>query len=505
MKTKQRITALLLAGLLLSAVGMTACAKNEDSKAPQDEASAADTTAAEPETLPRWKDSLPEGLNFDGTEIVIHARGNENTLREVDVAESSGEVLEEAIYNRNRAIEERLGVVIKSYAGAGWQDYTSEINKIRATVSAMDNAWQIIAGWSANITPLALENCFQPINDMEYIDLSAKWWNQAAAKGLNLGGVTYFGTGDISYESLLGCSFVAYCNDRIATDNNIPSIKDMVNAGSWTIDNMISITEGIYNDLDGNGQMDEKDQYGLALYLANSADAFYTSCDIHQVLLNSDGLPQFVPDQERFAEMIDKIYPIYYEGSTTGSYMHSSDNTQIANMFIGGQALFTFRELSESTNTFRDMEDSYTIYPMPKLNENQENYRVSCFNSATLWGIPTSNPNPEPAAAVLEAMAAESCYEVVPVYFENCLQSKYARNETTIEMLEIIRANGYVDAEYMYRDILGSTVFFVRDILGAKSNNVASWYASKEKVVNKLISETVKKLEELKSSAAGTP
>jgi len=262
---------------------------------------------------------------------------------------------------------------------------------------------------------------------------------------------------------------------------------------------MTAITKTIYNDLDGNSKMDDKDQYGVVLYLYNSADAFYTSCDIHQIVLDSDGLPEFVPAKERFVEMIEKIYPIYYEGSVTGSYMSSNDNNILAQMFSQDRALFTFRELSESVYTFRDMESSYTIYPMPKLNDAQEEYRVSCFNSATLWGIPTSNLNPDVAAAVLEALAAESCYEVVPVYFENCLQSKYARNETTIEMLEIIRDNGYVDAEYMYRNILGSTNFFARDILAARSKNAASWYASRERGILKTIEKTVDTLLELKN------
>ena len=67
------------------------------------------------------------------------------------------------------------------------------------------------------------------------------------------------------------------------------------------------------------------------------------------------------------------------------------------------------------------------------------------------------------------------------------------------EMLEIIREHGYVDAEYMYRNILGSTNFFARDILAAKSKNVASWYATREKGIVRTIEKTVDTLLELKN------
>ena len=71
-----------------------------------------DTTSAE--TTSRWLDDLPDDLDFNGEEIVIHTRGDALSMQEVDVAEQTGEVLEDAIYRRNRDIEERLNVKISS-------------------------------------------------------------------------------------------------------------------------------------------------------------------------------------------------------------------------------------------------------------------------------------------------------------------------------------------------------------------------------------------------------
>ena len=79
MKKQQILSALLLAGLILSSVGMAACSEGNEDTAKDGAVTTAAQTAEE--TLPRWKDSLPEGLDFEGTKITIHARGNEGTLR----------------------------------------------------------------------------------------------------------------------------------------------------------------------------------------------------------------------------------------------------------------------------------------------------------------------------------------------------------------------------------------------------------------------------------------
>ena len=206
MKRFASLSALLFAALLLAS-----CA---DAAAGTADTTSADTAAAtETVTEVRWKDALPEDTDLGGKTVVIHTRGNEGTLLEVEAAEEIGEVLNDTIYQRNRDLEERLNFKLEQYVGAGWESYSTELSKIRASIAAGDNAWQIISGWGINITPLALEGCFYDLTDMPYLDTTAPWWNQAAVHELTLGGGMFFLTGDVSVLSwLLG---VLYCEALI--------------------------------------------------------------------------------------------------------------------------------------------------------------------------------------------------------------------------------------------------------------------------------------------------
>ena len=174
MKTRTLTLSLLLASLILASC--SSAAGNAETVTDH-----ADTTpATEAVTESRWKDAIPEGTDLGGKTITIHARGNENSMLEIETDAETGDVLNDTIYKRNRDLEERLNFQWEMFEGAGWETYSQEISKIRASIAAGDNAWQIISGWGTSITPLALEHCFYDLVGMPHLDTTAPWWNQAA-------------------------------------------------------------------------------------------------------------------------------------------------------------------------------------------------------------------------------------------------------------------------------------------------------------------------------------
>ena len=488
MKIMSRITALLFAGLLLASCSDTA--------APTADTNNADDTAAATEavTEARWKDAIPEGTDLGGKTVTIHVRGNENTMLEINAESETGDILNDTIFRRNRDLEERLNFTLGIYEGAGWENYSQEINKIRSSIAAGDNAWQIVSGWGINITPLALENCFYDLTGMPYLDTTKPWWNQSTVKELTLGGGMYFATGDVSVLSTLGGAYVMFLNDTLSTAHDIENIPALVRDGKWTMDKLTEISRQICVDLDGSGKMDDKDRYGLALDKYNSTDSFYTSADIHQIKV-TDGIPAYAPDQERLVKLMAYLEDYHTDGVTVGTYATSDVSLQF-NMFINSQALMIVRELDSARTDFREMTDNYTILPMPKLDEAQDSYYTAAYNGASLWGIPADNPDTDSALIVMEAMAAESYNSVTPTYFSTCLQEKYARNEETLEMLNIIRNSLYLDSEYLYMGALGNTCYMPRDMVSSKKYDVASHMAKKEKNILKTIEKTITAMEE---------
>lgn len=480
----RKATALLL---LLAVVYTTGACGGESEVI---ETLTSDTTSAE--TTSRWLDDLPDDLDFNGEEIVIHTRGDALSMQEVDVAEQTGEVLEDAIYRRNRDIEERLNVKISSYAGAGWANYKEEVGIIRSSISAGDNQWQLIAGYAARVTQLILEGAFLPLDDMKYLDFDAPWWSITANSKVKISGDTYFMLGDASLLTVLGGANCLYQNDRIAAEFKIPDVPQLVLDGKWTIDKLSEITKTVYRDIDGDGTQNDKDLYGLITNIYNAGDSYYIASDLHSVTVNN-GVPAFSPDIDRVSAVLDKIWPFFYEGSTVNAFA-GNDMTKLREMFLNGQGLFLSLEVQSSYGTLRDCQDDFTILPYPKYDEKQDRYYVPAYNSATIWSIPVDNPNLDAAAAVLEALSAESYNKLASVYYETCLQDKYTRNEKSVEMLRVIRENLYIDDEHLYNGIIGTPLYVFREVLSSGNNTPASWYEENTSKIKAAIASTAEAL-----------
>ena len=133
-----------------------------------------------------------------------------------------------------------------------------------------------------------------------------------------------------------------------------------------------------------------------------------------------------------------------------------------------GQTMFTTWLLT-GVNYLRDMEDDYGIIPMPKLDEAQESYTAYCHNGSSVFGIPTTENEPDKIAAFMEAMAAETYRVVTPAYFETALKGKYSRDSETSQMLDIIVSGVYLDIGYIYGSSLGAPIDKMRQVLSSST------------------------------------
>ncbi|MBQ7719891.1 MAG: hypothetical protein IJT56_04830 [Clostridia bacterium] len=490
---KRLLSVLLLAVLSASAACGDAGAASAPSAA--ESTGSAETAAVEETTAVEYiSDDLPE-LDFGGETVTIHVRGDSNSYGEV-FAELDGEVLNDAVYNRNKDVEERLNAEIEVFRGPGWAEYGGSVTKLKSSILAGDNAYQIIAGWAAVVPTMALDGCFTNLNSKPYLDTSKPWWTRSATTGMNVGGMLFFVTGDVSILTDLGGSYVMFMNDKLAENYGVKGVAGDVYSGAWTLDKLIGYLKDTGSDLNGNGSRDEEDMFGLVLDMYNSSDAFLTAADIHQVIPDDEGNLVYVDQTERLTRLMEKIYPLYY-GEDYNSFMQT-DVAKGVGMFAAGHGMFTVRELDTARDEFRAMEDSYTILPLPKLDDVQQDYMVCSFNGATIWGIPVSNTTPDASLAVMEALACISYNSVSPVYFETCLQEKFARNEDTLKMLEIIRDNMFLDSENLYHSLLGDSIYAARNLISSKKSDVASYTAKNAGKIEKAIAKTIEKFSELR-------
>ncbi|MDD4772938.1 MAG: hypothetical protein PHZ09_04965 [Eubacteriales bacterium] len=166
------------------------------------------------------------------------------------------------------------------------------------------------------------------------------------------------------------------------------------------------------------------------------------------------------------------------------------------NMFVSDRALFIPSPFSVAASSFKTMNSDYGIIPYPKYDEIQEEYLTRIQDAVALIGVPiTLAPDKtETVAATLEALAAESYRRVTPVYFEVAMKVKYSRDDISSQMLDIIRSGAYLNFASIYNESIGNPWFVMRNLMGAKSKDFASWYAKNEPIIQKKIEEVTESI-----------
>ena len=436
-------------------------------------------------------DTLPSDLNFGGETITVHIRGDAQSTVEMN-AELTGDVIEDAVYYRNQAVEERLNIKLETYVAEGWEAYNTAIANLRGSIMAGDDTYDIIAGWSARIPQLSIEGLFMDLYDVDYLDMSKPWWVQSLITELDIAGTLNFLTGDIAL-TLMRAAYVIYFNKTVEQNFELESLYDIVNRGDWTIDKMAEITKGISNDLNGDGVMDENDMYGGAFTAVNQVDCFLQGSNISMIKKDSDGFPVLDVEYEKLTVLVEKIYSFMFENPGVLCITGNENNfsTQLNNMFMGDRALLVAGPLDTASSTFKEMDSDYGIIPYPKYDSNQAEYYTRIQDSVSLWCIPITNSAPNMAGAVMEAMAAESYRKLTPAYYEIAMKVKYSRDDVSSQMLDIIRDGAYLNFASIYNESIGNPWFVMRLLINEKKKDFASWIASNEPTIQQKLNELV--------------
>lgn len=494
----KRSLAILLA--ILTVLPLVACGKaategSETTTAATTVATDATTNAVEETTTEGYaiKDNLPEDLKFEGKIISVISRGRDWCKDEVSVENLTGDVINDAIYNRNAAVEDRLGVKIVNHLTSSTDNY--EITEtIRKQVQAGTDEYNLFANSVYATIMYTGDNLFQNMADLTYLDLEQPYWSQGFNEAASIGDAQYFATGAICL-SLYRFIFVTFFNKNLFDEYQIPYLYDVVNDGKWTLDYQREISQNIYSDLNGDGVKDANDRYG---FITNhdqiGVDAYWSSCQLDILTKDEDNFLQYAVNVERLSNAIDKINLLIHENDGSYGMPKDGDREQdvICTMFAQDQAaMTTLRLIHVESADMRNMSSLYGIVPVPKLDETQDKYYSYAHDTMTAYGIPLTVVDDEldMIGAFLEAMASESYRTVAPAYYELALKTKYVSDDLSAKMLDDIVNNFYVDAGVLYTKKISSFHQNMRTWIGLGKNTVASMSKATEKVIAKQLKE----------------
>ena len=481
MNTKHMTAALLISALALSA---SACA-SEPADVPADTGSdTADAVTEAAEYNPyadrlKVKADLPDGLNFEGASFrtTVNAGDNGNPIpKDIYMEASDGDVVDDTIFNRRIYVEDLLNVKIEP---SEVFEASQASSVIRNSVNAGDDEYDVFLGHMIHSGGDALTGIFRNWYDVPYIDFGNPWYPQYSIDSLTVDGVMFLTLSDIMISSIHN-TYCMYYNKTLASDYDLGDIYGVIKDGKWTLDKLQEYSMQVYKDLNGDGTQDEGDQYGYATSIDSNVVTYFWAFDV-PLIEAKDGVVTITANNAKTVETVSRLRDFFYNSA---SVCVVDTWTKFPQLFNQGQILFIPRCIGETQTLFRET-DNYGIIPFPKFDEAQKAYYTMLDGCSPVMAVPKTAENIDVIGAVMEAMGEYSYKYLYPAYYDVALKVKGTRDETSIEMLDLIMDGRVVDFTFVYDNFKGFA-FTLQELLKQNTTqDFSSYYAQKEKSVQK--------------------
>ncbi len=498
---KFRIISAFLAVLMLTG-SLSACGTPADQ--PSDTLPNDQTTGSVEGQETELTDDLPDDLYYNGDEITILSRYQEGgTSGEIAVDGLINEPVNDAVYERNLSVENRLGVKIVSVE-EHVEEFSHVATKITTLIQSGVDDFDIAVPTGATGASPALDGMFVNLRDTAYLDFDKPWWSQGFNESAEYQGKQYMATGAMLI-TMYRFAFVTVFNQDLFIERDQPFLYEYVENGTWTLDKQISLVP-IFHEDNGNSKQDKVgDVYGfISNHNMIGVDPYWSACDVPVLGKNEFGEYEVVLDLDRLHSMTEKTLQLFYETDNAtyrmGHIIYDAEQADIRQMFADGYgAMATLRVLELENGAMRSMESKYGVVPMPKLNEEQENYGTVCHNIYSVVCIPITveETRRDEISAVLEAMAYTSYKILRPAYYETTLRTKLSQDPQSAAMMDIIFDNLSYDPGMLYCVALGSFHDQYRSVMASKRNNIVSLFKRYTNIMNKGVGELNDKLSEL--------
>jgi len=492
-KLKRTLAALMLACTVISAAACSSGGTDtSDTTAADTAANAvdADTTAGETEPERLYPD-VPD-TNWDGRTFNVLGRTHDDPTRwffvnfEIFAEAENGEVVNDAVYRRNRDIEEKYNAVIKQDLFVNPE--TDLVKLVQAGESSHDAAFQN----QLRVTTSAQSGALMDMYSLDYLDFSKPWWNSELNDRLSICNKLYFTTGDFALVDKQRTS-ILFFNRDMADEYSLGNKFDAVREGKWTLDMLIEDSVKVSRDLNGDGIRNQHDQFGFGgEYYNSSVMAF--ACDNIICGKDADDTPILKMEAGHWSESLDKIVKLTsnkdimffeqdYNGKYDGDYYQMTED-----LFKDGRLLYCSTFVESFKDMSADCTDEYGVIPFPKYDEAQEKYYTLSAQGLVIT-VPKTAKDPDFSGFMLEVLSAYSSYTTLPAYIEVSCKTKYTYDADSAEMLDLTFDGLIFDLGQLYN---WGDVFNIPYNIGKEGqNNFASRYASLESAAVAAMEKTV--------------
>lgn len=485
MKRKQLTSLILLAAVLTSA----ACGSTP-SETPETTASNGDDTTTAAETVGyQYPDKDYGGREF----TVMNYDSMWDCVMALDFAEQNSDRLDDAIYNRNRKVEEKLGFKMNEVTQhyIGWFEAGNSTDLLMNNIMAGDNTYDA-AYIPVTFKPAVVtEGYLYDLYKLPGMNLSEEWWDQVMVDTLTINGQLYAVTSPLHLMSL-DMSWVMLFNQDMLDERNMEYPYQLVRDGKWTLDKWqeyVTAVASLNGDDSFTYSKSGKAIYGISHHPTAIEGMIYSAGNT--LVKEENGGYKLDLENEHLYNTLEKCFKLLdrTNGNRTGDTM-SANEDYYYNIFRDERAVFLTCELKTAT-VMRDMKATFGLLPYPKYDESQESYYTMMSASSCVLTVPNNIKDPEFTGTVLDALSYESLQTVLPEYYDISLSQKGLRNDDSIEMLQIIRNTRGVEFARVF-GITSDILLEFRNLADSGSENYVSVIAASKSAIEENLNNFLK-------------
>lgn len=400
-------------------------------------------------------------------------------------------VINDAVMERNNYVQQLTGVVVNAC-------YEKDVvSAVTDDISAGSGKYDMAMPFLSGAIALAQEGqlyAFTDENLAQYLDLSMPWWDQGANEVFSISNQTYFATGDITIMAKISTwaiTFNKQMYDELFTDEK--SLYDIVKDGEWTFDKLVRFAKTATRD-NGDGVWDHNDTWGLVSAYSDAYN-YYAAAGESIAAKDADDLPYITFDTTRSVTVAQSVLEQFSKTNEWHIYSNKLTTTNIwatsLDIFGEGRALFRTSVFS-AIKKLRNYDDGieFGIVPLPKYDEDQEDYYSPSGDGAYVAVIPVSAKDPEFSAYMTQLVACEAKNYLTPAYYETTLKTRDSRDNESAEMLDdYIFANLKFDVGLIYDFGKAGTMF--SELAAQNSFDITSKFDSLRDAIDADIEETI--------------
>ena len=490
----KKTLSLILAALLLASSFISCSEKQNDGGETGSAAGTADTAASADETAPEEvkTDSnvrLWEGKTFNGYGVNILGRQSTTYSIDFEAEELTGEIVNDAVYNRNIKVEDELDIALEYIpSNASELGFNQDVvNSVRAA----DGAYDLVSSYAYFGVSMAQENVLDNLHAVPNLTLTNSWFNQSFVNEMTLFDQLYFVVGDLTLTAT-DRMMITFFNKELAGNYYTGTdFYNLVYEGGWTIDYFNQLIGETWTDENGNGRRDGFDTYGFAVNTGSvPTDGLMSALRVRVAIKNEEGVPEITVYNDHTNNAFEKLRKLYY--NTTGTGL----NMDMGGKFVNETAIFLMA-CANFAISLRDFEPDYGVLPLPKYDEAQDGYYTTSQDAYNIVSIPTTCQNFEAVGATLDYLSCLSQESVYPAYFENNFQKQYMRSEQDSVMFDYIREGLEFNIGVVYSNCVGNPQWIYRDTL-TQNGSLTSSYRGMAKVYTRSLEKFLSLMQEFK-------